>query len=144
MSKRRALYRTTITIWTTYPAGGMDLARLAREATDGDAYCSGQESVLVPCPEADPAPPGAEFFPKRQRIRVRLLCDRCLTAVTGDEGECQPGCHGRLDHDGACLWPDGPVECQHCGNVARLTPVPAAHAGFASLPSVGERSQGQW
>jgi hypothetical protein len=52
------LYRTTVTVWTTYPAGGTGLTALARQATDGSAYCSAQQTVLVPCPEADPAPHG--------------------------------------------------------------------------------------
>lgn len=145
MSEVRGLYRTTVTVWTTEPAGDTDLAVLAREATDGGAYCSGQRSVLVPCPEADPEPPGAEFFPEHARIPVRLLCDRCFEAVTGEQAQCQPGCRdGHLDDDGACLWPEGPAECQSCGYADRLTPVPAGHAGFANLPTVGDRGEGQW
>lgn len=144
MSKARALYKTTVTFWTNYPAGDVDLELLAREATAGGAYCAGQESVLVPCPEADPAPPGAEFFAKRVKIPVRLLCDRCCAAVTGEDAECQPGCHLDLDHDGACLWPEGPNGCQWCGYASRLTPVPVAHTGFSSLPTVEERAEGQW
>lgn len=146
MSKEiNGLYRTTVTVWTTYPAGGMDLTALARQATDGNASCSAQQTVLVPCPEADPAPPGPEFFELSQKVAIRLLCDRCFEAVTGEQGLCQPGCrHEGLDDDGACLWPEGPAECQWCGYADRLTPVPRDHEGFRNLPAVGERDEGQW
>src|ERR1700722_19822894 len=86
-----ALYRTTITVWTSAHPGGTGFARLAREAWDGSAYCSGAVTVLVPCPQADPSPPGAEFF-HEDTVPVRLLCDRCFEAVTGEVALCQPGC----------------------------------------------------
>lgn len=53
------LYKTTIVIWSQYDGGEVGLTDLAREADQGDAYCSLQESELV----TDRADfPGTEFF----------------------------------------------------------------------------------
>lgn len=139
------LYKTTFTVWTRYHPGTMSIIDLAREATAGDAYSPFQHSVLVPNPEADPDWGGTGFSGPGPRVAVRLLCDHCYTVATGDEPVCQPGCrHAHLDSDGACLWPEGPVSCQHCGHADRLTPVPASHEGLRNLPKVAERGKGQW
>lgn len=45
MSKK--LWKTTITIWTDYDPTDVELEDLAREATCGDAYCSGQSAEAV-------------------------------------------------------------------------------------------------
>lgn len=41
------LYKTEIIIWSRYDGNEVELSDLAREATDGDAYCSRQRSTLV-------------------------------------------------------------------------------------------------
>jgi len=59
------LYKTTVVIWTDYDPNEdpeAELEDLAREATNGDAYCSKQITVLVEDPAADPDPPSVEFF----------------------------------------------------------------------------------
>jgi hypothetical protein len=53
------LYKTTIVIWSEYDGEKLELSALVREAEEGDAYCSLQESELV----TDRADfPGTEFF----------------------------------------------------------------------------------
>lgn len=145
MIEVRGLYKTTFTVWTGYPLDGMSITTLARQATDGDAYSPAEQTVLIPCPDADPDWDGTDFFDPHGKITVRLLCDRCYEALTGGIAGCQPGCrHDGLDADGACLWPEGPTECQWCTHTDRLTPVPADHHGFHNLPTVEERDEGQW
>jgi hypothetical protein len=39
------LYKTVVTIFTDYDPSNVELEHLAREATSGDAYCTGQETV---------------------------------------------------------------------------------------------------
>lgn len=64
------LYKTTIVIWTEYDPtlrfnsdnGSEPIADLAREAVDGDAYCSKADTVPVGDPKADPDWDGTEFF----------------------------------------------------------------------------------
>jgi len=139
------LYKTTVTIWTAYPADGMDLAALAQRAADGGAHCSERCTVLVPRPEADPAAPGPGFPGPSGKVALRLLCDTCFEAATGEVAQCQPGCRREgLDDNGPCLWPEGPDECQWCGQADRLTPLPADHPGLRRLPVVGERDDGGW
>lgn len=54
------MYKTTITIYSEYPGGRVELSDLAREAEQGDAYCATQVTEEVPASEL---PPGAaEFF----------------------------------------------------------------------------------
>lgn len=57
-----ALYKTTIVIWSEFDPEPYDLADLAREAEDGDAYCSAQVRELVADPTLDPDWDGTEFF----------------------------------------------------------------------------------
>ncbi len=63
------LYKTTIVIWSDTNPGNATLGDLAYEATEGNSYCSRQETETVAEPEADPQWDGTEFF------------------VTDDEGE---------------------------------------------------------
>lgn len=59
MSKPTGLYKTTITIWTDYAPDDVDLETLGREATSGNAYCSGQTTDYV----TEPAEfPETDFF----------------------------------------------------------------------------------
>jgi hypothetical protein len=57
----RRLYKTTIVIWSEYEGDKVELVDLARAATNGDAYCSQQFSILVN-PEDDADWDGNEFF----------------------------------------------------------------------------------
>jgi len=61
-AKVRPLVKTTMVIWSEAPETEWDIARLAQEATNGEAYCSHSESVLVENPVADPEWDGTEFF----------------------------------------------------------------------------------
>jgi hypothetical protein len=56
------LYKTTIVIWSRYDSDKAELVDLAREATNGDAYCSRQESVAIERPRDDPEWDDTEFF----------------------------------------------------------------------------------
>lgn len=59
----KPLYRTIIVIWSEYdPTNELELEELARAATNGDAYCSVQESVKVDNPEDDPHWDNNTFF----------------------------------------------------------------------------------
>jgi len=58
----KALYRTTIVIWSEYDGEKVEIEDLAFQATEGNAYCSKQSSVLVREPELDPDWDGTEFF----------------------------------------------------------------------------------
>ena len=56
------LYKTTIIIWSEYDGSTVEIQDLARDATEGEAYCSKSVSVRVPDPESDPEWDGTEFF----------------------------------------------------------------------------------
>lgn len=66
----KKLWKTTIVIWTEWEPTTDDtdeesqysIEDLAAAATDGDAYCSKQESVEVDDPASDPDWDGTEFF----------------------------------------------------------------------------------
>jgi hypothetical protein len=61
MKHPKPLYKTTIVIWSEYdPQVGIDY--LARDAMQGEAYCSKQKSVAVQDPTLDPDWDGTEFF----------------------------------------------------------------------------------
>lgn len=62
MTDARGLHKTTIVIWSRYPGDKLELVDLAQQATDGDAYCSKQESVFCDDPFGDPDAPAQEFF----------------------------------------------------------------------------------
>lgn len=56
------LYKTTIVIWTDFQPTGFELSDLAREAEQGDAYCSKREMEAIEEPQRDPDWDGTEFF----------------------------------------------------------------------------------
>lgn len=60
----KPLYKTTLVIWTEYDPieQGLELDDLAREANEGDAYCSSWKTTLVKDPASDPLWDGTEFF----------------------------------------------------------------------------------
>jgi hypothetical protein len=59
----RRLFKTTIVIWTEYdPTLLVEIDELARDAMEGESYCSSSESVLVEDPEKDTDWDGTEFF----------------------------------------------------------------------------------
>jgi hypothetical protein len=58
----RHLYKTTIVIWSEYDGAKVELSALAREAEQGEAYCSSYRSESVEDPSTDPAWDGTEFF----------------------------------------------------------------------------------
>lgn len=59
MTAPQKLYKTTIVIWSEYPTNEYSIEDLAREATNGDAYCSLQHCEGV----SDPSKfPHTEFF----------------------------------------------------------------------------------
>lgn len=141
------LYKTTVVFYTARPASGMTADGLLSAFQRGEALSppGAVRSVLVPLPGDDPDWDEALSPGRAGKIPLRLLCDRCFEAVSGEFAQCQPGClHGGLDADGACLWPGGPDQCGWCGRPDRLTPVPADHDGIRRLPAVGERGEGQW
>lgn len=59
------LNKTVIVIWTRpddINPDKLELVDLAREATDGLAYCSASRTTLVADPSSDPDWDGTEFF----------------------------------------------------------------------------------
>jgi hypothetical protein len=59
----RPLYKTTIIIWSEYdPSATMEIDDIAREAMDGDSYCSKQDTVRVDDPSKDDNAPDMGFF----------------------------------------------------------------------------------
>lgn len=56
------LFKTTIVIWSEFDGSSVEIENLAREAMNGEAYCSKSESVKVENPEQDPDWDGTEFF----------------------------------------------------------------------------------
>lgn len=58
----KALWKTTIVIWSEYNGETCELSDLAREAEQGSAYCSRLQSQHVKVPEADTDWDGTEFF----------------------------------------------------------------------------------
>jgi len=58
------LFKTTVVIWSEYnpEENGTELEDLARDATDGESYCSKQTCLKVEDPTKDPDWDGTEFF----------------------------------------------------------------------------------
>lgn len=56
------LYKTTIVIWSKYNGAERELKDLALDATNGNAYCSRQESKLLKDPTLDLDWDDNEFF----------------------------------------------------------------------------------
>jgi hypothetical protein len=61
----KPLFKSTIVIWSDYDPSNTELADLARDATDGDSYCSRAGAVKVDDPSTDPEWDGTEFFAAR-------------------------------------------------------------------------------
>lgn len=57
--KPSKLYKTTIVIWSEYVTDSVEIEDLARDATSGEAFCSGQDCEEVTDPSAFP---DTEFF----------------------------------------------------------------------------------
>lgn len=55
------LFKTIIVIWSEVPGNEYEITELAQEATDGNMYCSKQETKEVD-PRTDPEWDGTEFF----------------------------------------------------------------------------------
>lgn len=64
----RALYKTTIVIWSEYDGTTVELSDLARDAEVGESYCSRYRSEQCANPEADPDWDGTEFFTDPEEI----------------------------------------------------------------------------
>lgn len=68
VDSHRPLYKTTIVIWSEWDPVARaevtehDLSVLAREAEQGDAYCSVKKTERVEDPSRDPDWDGTEFF----------------------------------------------------------------------------------
>ncbi len=59
----RTLFKTKIVIWSEHNhQGNTELVDLAREATDGEAYCSVMTSERIANPDSDNDWDGTEFF----------------------------------------------------------------------------------
>lgn len=56
------LWKTTIVIWSDKDPFNWEIDDLARDAMNGDSYCSRQRTVLVEDAEADPDWQATEFF----------------------------------------------------------------------------------
>ena len=56
------LYKSTMTIWTTYDPTEVELTELVHLAENVGAYCSSVTCALIPEPERDPAWDGTDFF----------------------------------------------------------------------------------
>ena len=56
------MWKTTCVIWTDYDPAHLELEDLAREAQQGDAYCSKQHCEKIADHTNDPDWDGTEFF----------------------------------------------------------------------------------
>ncbi len=56
------LYKTTIILWSEYDTHKLELAELAREATEGNSYCSTVYQEPITDPTKDSDWDGTEFF----------------------------------------------------------------------------------
>jgi hypothetical protein len=70
----KALFKSTIVIWTEYDPTELELADLAHQAESGDAYCSSMTSAPVAEPEKDPDWDGTEFFDAEDNEDVGDQC----------------------------------------------------------------------
>lgn len=62
MAQTTPMFKTTIVIWSDGDPAGVEIDRLARDAIDGDSYCSKRELVIVDDPQSDPDWDGTDFF----------------------------------------------------------------------------------
>jgi hypothetical protein len=58
----RPLFKSTIVIWSDTDPYGSEISALARDAENGDSYCSRNHSELVRDPTSDPDWDGTDFF----------------------------------------------------------------------------------
>lgn len=58
----RTLVKHTITIWTEVDLEAAEIHVIAKNAVNGDAYCSDHTTVRVADPPSDPDWDGTEFF----------------------------------------------------------------------------------
>jgi hypothetical protein len=58
----KPLHKTTVVIWSEFDGTEVELEALARETTEGEAYCCRYRSELVADPVTDPDWDGTEFF----------------------------------------------------------------------------------
>lgn len=116
-------------------ANPREAARIARQMLDGPGTTATVFEVF---------PPGAlsSVTVDMDKEFIRL-CDTCFTAVTSEVAECEDGCSQPLDHEGLCHR-DTPPECQWCGQPDRLHLVSRFLVPGRTLPTVGERDEGQW
>ena len=56
------LWKSTIVIWSEFDPQTVEIADLARDATDGNSYCSSSTVELVKNPQKDKDWDGTEFF----------------------------------------------------------------------------------
>ena len=56
------LWKTTIVIWSDFDPDRFELEDIAREATEGAAFCASMKHELVADPSTDPAWQPTEFF----------------------------------------------------------------------------------
>jgi hypothetical protein len=58
----KPLWKTTIVIWSDFDPQHLALSDLARDAEDGESYCSYQDTTLIQDPQGDSHWDGTEFF----------------------------------------------------------------------------------
>jgi len=58
----KPLYKTTIVIWSKFDPSHVGMENLAYEASEGQAYCSLRDTLVVDDPKADKDWDGTEFF----------------------------------------------------------------------------------
>ena len=56
------LWKTTIVVWSGDDPSGVEIDMVARDAIDGDSFCSVRRSEVVADAEADSDWVGTEFF----------------------------------------------------------------------------------
>ena len=57
-----SLYKTTIVIWSDGDPSNTDIDNLARDAVQGDSYCSSRNTKMIDDPKSDKDWDGTEFF----------------------------------------------------------------------------------
>lgn len=94
----KQLFKTTIVIWSEYdPEGQRELMDIARDATDGQSYCSRMTRDKIEDPSKDPDWDGTEFFgvEDKKRIKDTYLngcCPDCGYEIP-DNAQPEESCH---------------------------------------------------